>query len=538
MRTHNTSAKGLTVQAVAGTYVVLLGFDLAPQDRKGLLGFAIQRTDQTEHEVRWLQGMLTFPNMPAGPNGKMGTNVFPIQKFRWGDYTAKPGHSYTYQVQAMYGAPGSLAAGDSVTVNVQTEDPLHVGSDGHQVHFNRSAAASQAYVAKFGDKDPSEIPGGAAFSWLSRGLEESLIAFIGRATDQTYSLHLSVYEFQKDNFLAALRQAVDRNVKVEIVYDAIAGPGKPRDANQAAIQKHQLEAVCHPRTNIASISHNKFIVLCQNDQPLAVWTGSTNFTDGAIYGQANVGHAIEDKDLAATYLQIHQQLLQDPNLAHSRSNAEQFSPVPPVGTPRWYPIFSPRSTMVAIDTCAQLIRNAQGLVCFTAPFGLDSKLNEVLDDPQNKFLTFGLLNKADNNVEAMRRTARDRFVAAARVVTKLDQFQVESLHHSGVYIHTKYILIDPLSSAPLVVTGSANFSRNSSVNNDENQLVIANQPAVVDVYLGEFMRMYEHYTFRFLLERTANDPAGRFLCTDDSWTNKYFSGGLEQQDRQMFSTQS
>ncbi len=126
MRTHNTSAKGLTVQAVAGTYVVLLGFDLAPQDRKGLLGFAIQRTDQTEHEVRWLQGMLTFPNMPAGPNGKMGTNVFPIQKFRWGDYTAKPGHSYTYQVQAMYGTPGSLAAGDSVTVNVQTEDPLHV----------------------------------------------------------------------------------------------------------------------------------------------------------------------------------------------------------------------------------------------------------------------------------------------------------------------------------------------------------------------------------------------------------------------------
>ncbi len=76
------------------------------------------------------------------------------------------------------------------------------------------------------------------------------------------------------------------------------------------------------------------------------------------------------------------------------------------------------------------------------------------------------------------------------------------------------------------------------MNNDENQLVIANQPAVVDVYLGEFMRMYEHYTFRFLLERTANDPAGRFLCTDDSWTNKYFSGGLEQQDRQMFSTQS
>ena len=100
------------------------------------------------------------------------------------------------------------------------------------------------------------------------------------------------------------------------------------------------------------------------------------------------------------------------------------------------------------------------------------------------------------------------------------------------------MLIDPLSSAPLVVTGSANFSRNSSLNNDENQLVITQQPAVVDVYLGEFMRLYEHYRFRFLLKRTTNTPADRFLFIDDSWTNKYFTDGVEQQDRQIFSQQS
>src|SRR5712691_9687979 len=126
MRTQNISAKGLTVKAVAGTYVVLLGFDLAPQDRKGLLGFALQRTDQTGD--RWLSGGITFPNMSAGPNGEMGTNIFPIQKFRWGDYTAQPGSRYTYKLQAMYGTPGSLTVGDSVTVDIQMEDPLHVGS--------------------------------------------------------------------------------------------------------------------------------------------------------------------------------------------------------------------------------------------------------------------------------------------------------------------------------------------------------------------------------------------------------------------------
>jgi phosphatidylserine/phosphatidylglycerophosphate/cardiolipin synthase-like enzyme len=537
MRTRNTSAKGLTVQAVAGTYVVLLGFDLAPQDRKGLLGFAIQRSDQSGDT--WLSGGMTFPNMTAGPNGEKGTNIFPIQKFRWGDYTAQPGSKYTYKLQAMYGTPGALEVGDSVTVNVQMQDPLHVGSDGHQVHFNRFAAASQAYVDKFGDNDPTQVPDGAALRWLSRGLEESLIAFIGRATDETYSLYLSVYEFQKDDFLDALHQAVVRKVRVEIIYDAIVGNGKPREANQAAIQKHQLDAVCHPRTNIKSISHNKFMVLCQNDQPLAIWTGSTNFTDGAVYGQANVGHAIEDKNLAAIYLKLHQALLQDPDLPASRRNAEEFSPVPPVGTLSLYPIFSPRSTMVAIDTLALLIHNAQKLVCFTAPFGLDPKLNDALDDPQGKFLAFGLLNTPDNKVVAAHRTTNDLFFAVDRIKTKLDQFQAESLHHQGVYVHTKYMLIDPLSSAPILVTGSANFSKNSSEENDENQLIIYHQPEVVDVYLGEFMRMYEHYRFRYLLDQSAKTPAGApHLIMDDSWANKYFTDVLEQQDRQIFSAQS
>jgi hypothetical protein len=32
----------------------------------------------------------------------------PIQAFDWGDYTAKPGHTYTYEVTAMYGTPARL----------------------------------------------------------------------------------------------------------------------------------------------------------------------------------------------------------------------------------------------------------------------------------------------------------------------------------------------------------------------------------------------------------------------------------------------
>jgi len=53
----NKEQKGdLSVQAIAGTHVVLLGMDLPEQDCPGLLGFALRREDRTEGEKYWLSG--------------------------------------------------------------------------------------------------------------------------------------------------------------------------------------------------------------------------------------------------------------------------------------------------------------------------------------------------------------------------------------------------------------------------------------------------------------------------------------------------
>ena len=533
MRIRNTSANGLTLRAVAGTYVVFMGFDIDSTRRRNLLGFALHRTDHTENESGWLMGGLKFPGASTDTGSEARTNVFPIQRFRWGDYTAKPNHDYTYRLHAMYGKPGELVSGDSVEVQVRTEDPTNVGR-GHQIHFNRSAAASQAYVRRFGDKDPDEIPDGAAFRWLSRGLEESLVRFIEQARDSSYSLHLCIYEFEKDNFLEALRAAVKRGVAVQILYDA---KGKTTSKeNPKAAKAHGLTKCCETRTTV-SISHHKFIILCKDGIPVAVWTGSTNFTEGAVYGQANVGHAIANKDVAKQFFDLHQALWKrpEPKKAKSVQIAEQLSPVPPLSQPQMYPIFSPRSSIAAIDLIADLVDRANDLVCFTAPFALHDKLEDALDDPQDRFLKFGLLNTTGNVVEKVHRTKGNRMAAAARLKTKLDMFQAESLHHRGVYVHTKYFLIDPISANPKVITGSANFSNNSCRNNDENQLVIHSDPAVADVYLGEFMRMFDHYAFRDLQSRTKKKPKSISLSEDDSWADKYFAGGVEERDRVVFS---
>ncbi|WP_315823202.1 hypothetical protein [Paraflavitalea speifideaquila] len=110
MRKRVNNGKGISVHGIAGTYVVLLGMDATPQARKGLLGFAIHRTDKTEKEQYWLMGFRTFkdtePN-PA-PGTLISTQQHPVQGFVWGDYTAKANHTYVYKVVPVYGTPKNL----------------------------------------------------------------------------------------------------------------------------------------------------------------------------------------------------------------------------------------------------------------------------------------------------------------------------------------------------------------------------------------------------------------------------------------------
>ncbi|UCC43313.1 MAG: hypothetical protein JSU65_09200, partial [Candidatus Zixiibacteriota bacterium] len=106
------------------------------------------------------------------------------------------------------------------------------------------------------------------------------------------------------------------------------------------------------------------------------------------------------------------------------------------------------------------------------------------------------------------------------------------------YLHTKYMLIDPLSDDPVVITGSANFSEASTVNNDENMLIIRGNKRVADIYLGEFMRLFNHFHERNVLNKRSDEEAEQaiWLSPDDSWTKPYYTDGAqEQSERLLFS---
>jgi hypothetical protein len=188
MRVTKTNG-GLKVHAVAGTYVVLLGFDLAEADCDGLLGFSIHRTDHTENEAYYLTGMKAFAETDPGfpPGLQYSTKDHPIQSFQWADYSAKPGHHYTYTITAKKGTPAHLTSHAKTVVDITTESPE---TGDHDIYFNRAVAASQAYVRRFGDRAPEDVPNRKAFEWLSRGLYEALETFIRSSVPGRHALRL------------------------------------------------------------------------------------------------------------------------------------------------------------------------------------------------------------------------------------------------------------------------------------------------------------------------------------------------------------
>ncbi len=271
MRVRKT-AQGLTVQATAGSHVVILGMDLAKDDCDGLLGFAVHRTDPTESTAKWMEGLKSFEATDPGfvPGSKYATNEHPIQGFSWSDFTAKPGRQYTYRVQALGGTPEALAVKKETEVTATTEAP---GGGAHEVFFNRGAAASQEFVRRFGNTKPDpNNPGDPRWAWLSRGAMEAIEGFVNRALDKNWGLRVSAYEFRLPAFAQLLKKAKGRKVDVKIVFDGNDNPPDeqgnvfPRDDNRrtaadAGIANLCTERVTRDDVQKPPISHHKFIVL-------------------------------------------------------------------------------------------------------------------------------------------------------------------------------------------------------------------------------------------------------------------------------------
>ncbi len=549
----NKEQKGdLSVQAIAGTHVVLLGIDLPEEKCPGLLGFALRREDHTEGEKYWLSGYKTFASVePFPPPGVFySTRQHPIQGFTWSDFSAKPDHDYTYEVFALRGSPASPQESEKVAVKIRTESE-HGRT--HHVHFNRGAAASQEYTRRFGDKRPEEI-GPTAFTWLSRGAAEAIANFILRAVGPGWGLCIGAYEFTDESVLKALGAARDRGADVKVLYHA--RDDEQKISNEEAIQKFDLENICHPRNAQGlTLSHNKTIVLTKAGAAQAVLTGSTNFSVGGIYGHSNVVHICERNDVAANYLWLWNELKKNtPKSADADVLVGKTSLPDDPFAKQITSIFSPRDSLEALDWYAEQAKGANDALFMTFAFGMNQRFQDAYRTGNAK-LRYALMEamsgptrtkeqKAANEaaIIKLRKMKENKFAIGSRLGTgAFNHWLVEQLPGLNVhvrYLHTKYMLVDPLGANPLVVSGSANFSEASTTDNDENMLIIRGNSRVADIYLGEFMRLYRHFAFRDWLTQhpEADEVEVSHLDETDQWWKRYFGGSFDARQRSYFAS--
>lgn len=581
MRVTSVSTDGkLKVCAIAGTHVVLLALDLPEAETKDLKGFGFRRRAAGDG-WSWLSGLKIFrslfPNgVAVGLDGKIprfATNEHPIQSFLWSDYAAKPETTYEFEISAMYGQPGDLEARSTVVVAITTE----AEDDGlHGVWFNRGAIASQAFAEQFKNKSLTDAeyndPQSNEVAFLSRGLLEACLQYIDE-TPAGDALRVVAYEFTFQRVLLAFKAALDRGVDVRIVYhdtqannDAIAAAKLP--------SKEGRRQVLFKRTR-PQTPHNKFIVrLARGKTPVAVWTGSTNFTPSGFLGQTNVGHKVTDGAIAKAYHLLWSELTSDPDDATATANAMELSPNPAnlvaKGTT---PVFSPRPSSRMLDWYGARIGDAATTSMFTGAFSVDPKILAPMAKP-GASMRFILLerpptdeikaardaNPADlqfsygailgkQKIQVEERKGRD---AKGRLVTKIvpiPHFELEKWfleeeleRRTGqgfvFFIHTKFLLVDALSEDPLVCTGSANFSLPSLTSNDENMLLIRGNARVADIYLTEFDRVFRHFYSRDVINQIAKTGGKANLGAldpTDGWARPYYAAGNpKRHKREMF----
>ena len=206
-----------------------------------------------------------------------------------------------------------------------------------------------------------------------------------------------------------------------------------------------------------------------------------------------------------------------------------------------------KPSLKAFHWFVDLAATAQSRLFATFPSGMH-KLFQQVYAKNDDILRFGLMDKRTAQTREPNRTndlaaihaiaARKNVVLAVgnnivtnefdRWLAELDQIVAHVFVH---WVHTKYMIVDPLSENPIIVSGSANFSDASTKDNDENVLVIRGDKRVADIYLGEFMRLHSHYAFREAVAihveqgGSPTDWKPQFLQDSDAWQVPYFDTG-------------
>jgi phosphatidylserine/phosphatidylglycerophosphate/cardiolipin synthase-like enzyme len=576
------------VRAYVSPTLVLLAFDW-PEGPKhsDFLGFAIKRSPGHKAGAKsdFLLNKLGF-NDPVKDPGPHPSDKAPIQKFHWWDSgidSEDRGNKFQYTVYPVCGTgPDDLTQvkEDAATIDVQIphEEDGPIGT-----YFNRAVVSSQSFDSL---KTKTHNNLAKEMDWLANGLQNAIPNFLKGAR----KVEGAIYHLTDNRWVVPALKKIPNIISMVYNYKA-----NKDTTDMPAVNKLKSKTRIFKKRTKTNIMHNKVIVRYENDKPSAVLMGSTNFTPEAFTVQANLLHTFKSKLLAMYYSKRCELLKHDPTKAATAKGAD-WKVINDIRGSKIRLFFSPepKGQRKSIDAVVDAVKHAKKSVLFCMFSPTDQALLKAIMNAGNqKKMMFGLLNSITDPTKSKKnKLAKDSDKAMANP-TPSQQIQTEVFHRSQkqkdivsfaffgekkakapagflpelqtidtskyslykpkkgkgaptVHIHHKFIVIDGETDNPTIYTGSANMSKNSVENNDENLLEIKRNTKLAQIYVAEFFRLYEHYRARALWNRY--HPAGstashggaynlRLKTTRDEWVKgAYKTGTLEYISRVNLTT--
>jgi PLD-like domain len=591
----------MSLRAHIGDAKTLLAWDLLDTTHlERLAGFTI-RCQPEGRDAYYLQNMLRFRTpgnhaQDAEESAHSSINA-PIHKFRW---LHVPGSvhqglkplmgKYTYTVTARFfddsGSLQPLDATFGVSVAVQVKpferSKLKLG-------FTRGFTQSQAFVRHFGLKarirpdtdallfDTSEIAGSDAtgtqysyedeYEWSGFTARERIFELVREvAKDKKLRLDLFAYDLNEPDLMRQLLDIAAQG-RLRIILDNAGlhhSTKEPRPEDEFEKLFHQQAAASSAiqRGKFGRYAHDKVFVVYDDDGPVRVLTGSTNFSVTGLYVNSNHVLVFDDRKIAQTYADVFEAAW----VGEVKLKAALTSPLSSekvvFAKPSTEITFAPHSEQFATEVLSQLAHriaeegtkaDARGSVLF-AVMSIDqgeSPVYPALVDlhANDEVFSYGISDsKAGITLyKPGRRTGV--LVTGKPLKTRLPKpfNQVRTLGGVGHQIHHKFVVCGFNGDDPTVFCGSSNLALGGEQRNGDNLLMIRDAD-VATAFAIEALALVDH--FHFLNNSTPADKKGKtpptsmqdaavekewFLSTSGRWARPYFDpDDLRFVDRRLF----
>lgn len=529
-------------------------------------GFALlrKRNGGAEETVNTFVG---FEGESAPKGTYKPSTTWPVQKFMWTDYQGKKdegtnfkfddtgGDTLEYRVVPMTGSKDSLTRDD--TNSTVWSNPVKVNPAAGVntfAYFNRGIIMSQFVTRRLGDQGSGADSlkkliakrGDNTRNFLAGKLRLALMQIIAEAKETKGKIYAALFELNDPDLLDALKSL---GKKANVILANGAHKKKGDDENKAV--RNALKKtinIFNRMVPTGRLAHNKFLVLCdKNNKPVKAWTGSTNWSMTGLCTQANNGILFCDTEMANFYFDQWKQLKAAKNdfTKTLEASNDEVKKCKKSSRRVW---FTPLRDLKDLDDANELINGAKHGILFLmfnpGPHG--TLLNTIIErnSPQsaNYDATLYIHGVVNQDPSTKKTPVVGLFHRGEYVPSNFDIVMPEGINEQMTYwaaeikrsqflkqigwamVHCKVIVVDPFGEHPVVMTGSHNLGPKASSSNDDNLVIIENDPGLAAAYAVNIMGVYNQYRFRYYLSQSKHPDEWTGLQDNDTWQDGYFGG--------------